>query len=130
MTTTANKRNVATRTPGEAPPAEQMPVQASTDEQTQDTDSGAPKFSEEQQAAIDAEVQRRLEDEMVDEEKKLIVEAEVQRRVKEHRRAAMETAKPVSDLPAQKDIDPKKIKRAVLSRDGYVCPEPTPEKAK
>lgn len=127
MTTTANKRNVATRTPGEQPSADQMPKQESTDNQAQDVDSGAPKFSEEQQAAIDAEVQRRLEDEMVDEEKKLLVEAEVQRRVKEQRRAAMASTTPVSDLPAQKDIDPKKIKRAVLSRDGYVCPEPTAE---
>jgi hypothetical protein len=43
--------------------------------------------------------------------------------------AAPEVAEEVSSLPRPEDVDPKKIRRAVLTTAGWICPEtlPTPK---
>lgn len=57
---------------------------------------------------------------------KLIDDAKAQA-VKEYRRS-LRDAKPDSDLPDQSEIDASTITRAVLTRDGYVCPKPPAER--
>lgn len=57
---------------------------------------------------------------------KLIDDAKAQA-VKEYRRS-LRDAKPESDLPEQSEIDASTITRAVLTRDGYVCPKPPAER--
>lgn len=57
---------------------------------------------------------------------KLIDDARAQA-VKEYRRS-LRDAKPESDLPEQSEIDASTITRAVLTRDGYVCPKPPAER--
>lgn len=125
-------RNVTTRTPGENPSASQMPPQAEAEQTTgapeTQPEQGAAGFTDEQQAAIDAEVQRRL-DEAGTADQEMLIEAEVQRRVKAQRRAAAGTVVQADDLPPQNKVDPKKITRAKLTRDGYVCPAPTGSKS-
>ena len=57
---------------------------------------------------------------------KLIDDAKAQA-VKEYRRS-IKDAQADSDLPAQSDVDASIITRAVLSRDGWVCPKPPAER--
>lgn len=47
--------------------------------------------------------------------------------IKEYRRS-LRDAKAESDLPEQSEIDASTITRAVLTRDGYVCPKPPAER--
>lgn len=99
-------KKVQARTPGEKPPAKQMPPQ----EDAQTTPEPAPpeenppaagdvEFSPEQLAVIDAMLEAKMA-----------------------KANPPKLPKPAAELPDQKDIDPAKIDRAVMTKDGWVCP--------
>ncbi len=96
------ERNLKPRTPGEPIPAKQMPPQAAA----QDADDPV------EPQAVGSFLDSLSEDEIA------ILAAELMRR----RKVASPAAKEPGELPDQSEIDPGKIKRAVLSRQGWVCP--------
>lgn len=107
----ANTSKVTPKTPGETPPEKQMPPQ----------DLLPPgETPPEEQSLVD-------QFEALPPELKEYVKQKEAMAVKEARRAMQQPKVEASGLPDQKDVDPDKIKRAVLTKDGYVCPNPPPE---
>lgn len=99
---------VKPQTPGGNPPAKQMPPQ--------DVEQSAAAGNEPtpQEVEITPEIQA-------------LIAAERDKAIKEFRRKMMVKPEQAGDLPDQSDFDANKIKRAVLTKDGYLCPNPPPE---
>lgn len=58
----------------------------------------------------------------ISEDTQVMIEAEVARRVKEELQKRKAAAVPQSALPRQDQVDANTISRAVLTQDGYVVP--------
>lgn len=117
-------RTLKTQTPGEPAKKSAEVETAETEEVATDETSDqqeAETLAPEVQAAVDAAVAR------VAEKYETEIEQRVAAKVKELRR---KKPTPVTNLPKQEEVDSNKIKRAVLTRDGYVCPAPKPEDKK
>lgn len=106
----SNRPELKPQTPGAKPvPEKQMPPQAIVEEQK---DANVPPVEEQPEAKdIALDVASLTDDQL------MALAAEVKRRSKKQAQGA---------LPNQEDIDPAKITRPQLSKQGWVCPLPKP----
>jgi len=116
-----NTRKLNPRPVGTEPGAEQMPPQVGDEElDTTAADTGKDQAAQDEQitvsksdlqAMIDAAVEQKVEAQVVDAVKQARRKAELSRKVDDR-----------ANLPDQSEVDPDKIERAVLTKQGYVCP--------
>lgn len=111
---TDKKRDLTPRTPGEPVEPKSMPPQA---EEQDLALAEADQAIEQDDAEISAEAEARIEAEVVRRLKAL-------QKVNPQKNPLMTAA----ELPNAHEVDATKIKRAVLTNQGYVVPTPPPAK--
>lgn len=131
----SNRNKLNVRTPGEAPPdPKTLPPQEPKVEapqlqepQVPKVEAPEPKVAASEQPAPQAPPPQPQEDVAAAAESKAdqeaLFNAEVARRVKARMCALNVKPGPDDHLPAQSEIDQDTITRAVLTRDGYLCPK-------
>lgn len=107
----SGKRNLNVQTPGEAPEPEQQPPQEELLENTQG--DIPPEDGDEQITLTKAELRDMVSG---------MVESEAARAVKAYRREQMQPKVKDVNLPDQSEVKVENIRRAVLSKQGYVVP--------
>lgn len=107
------KKKATPRTPGEQPNLDQMPPQ-----QDVTPPSPAPEAAPEQVFEMTESQLESIVQSMVDKR----VEGRIAQEVRNVRTNTRNPQNSVENLPDQTEIDPKKIERAVLTKQGYVCP--------
>ena len=103
------KRNLKPQEPGT--PKNELPADETVEDNTDATEPEATAFEETDvfKRAVAREVQRAMLAQSQAQAAQKVIEA---------------------DLPDQKEVNPDKISRAVLTKDGYVCPLRDPQAIK
>lgn len=113
------KRNLKPQTPGQEVSPDQLPPQEDDLEEEAEVVEQAPQAevaeeAEEETVTVTSSQLEDIVNRMVDQR---MTDAAVMQR-----RAGLKTHNPAKELPGQEEIDPTQLKRAVLSKDGWVCP--------